>query len=89
MAIRSRIAGPTNRDEASQIVDYLISNLQRNHDVVRDSVADWDQQACHLFAQALKSSYYYDHGHVLGQALRNLANNAIMREHRLAFKSSI
>ena len=87
MAIQARIAAPLNIDDARSIAHYLLGNLTRHHDIVRDSVRDWDQLGCHLFAQALKECRQYDHGNVVGQALRNLANNAIMREHRLATKA--
>ena len=87
MAIQARIAAPSNTDDARSIVDFLVGNLNRNHEIVRDSLREWDQNGCHLFAQALKGCHYYDHGNVLGQALRNLANTAIMREHRLAARA--
>jgi hypothetical protein len=85
--IEHRIASPTSLEEAQSIVDLVLTNLAKNYDIVRNSMRSWDQQGCHLMAQALKSCYYYDHGHVLGASLRSMAGTAIILEHRLAVKA--
>ena len=85
--IEQRIASPTSPEEAQSIVDLLLVNLAKNFDIVRGSMKVWDQQGCHLLAQALKSCYYYGHGHVLGSSLRSLAGTAIILEHRMANKA--
>jgi len=88
MAIHSLLSAPTSTEDASQVVDYVVGNLQRNYDIVFQSVRTWDREGCHLIAQALKGCHHYGHGHMLGQSLRNLANAAIMREHHLSNRAA-
>lgn len=78
------IAAPTDIESASELVRALELNLSRNQDPVRWSIPAWDRNGCHWFAQAAKNSRHFQSGHLLGQALRNLSNAAIMREHKLA-----
>lgn len=86
--IQTRIASPASLEEADSIVSLILNNLPHNYGIVRDSMFEsWDQQGCHLLAQALKNCYYYSHGHVLGSSLRTLANSAVIQEHRLANKA--
>jgi len=80
--IQRHIASPSSIDEAEAIVGLLLANLAYNFEIVRSSLRFWDSRGAGYLARALKNSYFYQHGNVLGVSLRSLANTAIMIEHR-------
>lgn len=82
--ITSHVQAPTTLQDASLIVDWLTQAPARHAPILQDSVRVWDQPACHWLASALKSSPQFGHGHFLGATMRQICNQSIMREHRLA-----
>jgi hypothetical protein len=82
--LQQHLTAPQNIEEARLIVDWLSSNPTKHSEVVLSSLRIWDQQGCHLLAQELKGAPQFGHGHFLATNLRQVANAAIVQEHRLA-----
>jgi hypothetical protein len=87
-SIQAQIASPTDAVSADLIVDWLVSNPSRHGQVVSDSLRTWDRKGCHLLAQAVKGSRHAAGGNMLATTLRQIANTAIILEHRLATRNA-
>jgi hypothetical protein len=86
--IQNQIASPADTEAANLIVDWLVANPKAHSEVVNASLKTWNRQGCHLLAQALKGSPHFGRGHMLAATLRQVANTAIILEHRLATRQA-
>ncbi|MFZ9349939.1 MAG: hypothetical protein ACO242_04500 [Candidatus Fonsibacter ubiquis] len=85
--LQQRVMGPSSPEEATEIVDFAMKNIGQNMTILRQSLPEWTQENCHLFAVALKKHRYYSHNNIYGNTLRSLANTVVILENRLAARS--